>query len=44
MSRVAEMDAAYRTVFGDSFPVRFTMGTPLMGADAQVELMLTAVK
>ena len=33
MARVAEMDAAYKAVFPKDFPVRFTMGTPLMGAD-----------
>ena len=35
---------AYRAVFSKDFPVRFTMGTPLMGADGMVEIMLTAVK
>jgi enamine deaminase RidA (YjgF/YER057c/UK114 family) len=44
MTRVAEMDMAYRAVFSKGFPVRFTMGTPLMGADGMVEIMLTAVK
>jgi enamine deaminase RidA (YjgF/YER057c/UK114 family) len=44
MTRIAEMDTAYRAVFTKDFPVRFTMGTPLMGADAIVEIMLTAVK
>jgi enamine deaminase RidA (YjgF/YER057c/UK114 family) len=44
MTRIAEMDVAYRTVFPEGFPVRFTMGTPLMGADGLVEIMLTAVK
>jgi enamine deaminase RidA (YjgF/YER057c/UK114 family) len=44
MTRIAEMDTAYRAVFTKEFPVRFTMGTPLMGADAIVEIMLTAVK
>ena len=44
MTRVEEMDMAYRAVFSKDFPVRFTMGTPLMGADGMVEIMLTAVK
>ena len=44
MTRIAEMDAAYGAVFQKDFPVRFTMGTPLMGADGLVEIMLTAVK
>lgn len=43
MARAAEMDTAYRAVFARDFPVRLTMGTPLMG-EAAVELMLTAVK
>jgi enamine deaminase RidA (YjgF/YER057c/UK114 family) len=44
MTRAAEMDVAYRAVFSKDYPVRFTMGTPLMGADGLVEIMLTAVK
>jgi len=44
MARIEEMDMAYRAVFAKDFPVRFTMGTPLMGADGMVEIMLTAVK
>jgi enamine deaminase RidA (YjgF/YER057c/UK114 family) len=44
MTRIAEMDVAYKAVFPKDFPVRFTMGTPLMGADGLVEIMLTAVK
>ena len=44
MSQMAPMDASYRAVFPKEFPARFTMGTPLMGADASVEIMLTAVK
>ncbi|NOT26518.1 MAG: hypothetical protein HOP16_10500 [Acidobacteria bacterium] len=44
MTRMAEMDVAYKAVFPKDFPVRFTIGTPLMGADGLVEIMLTAVK
>ena len=44
MARLAEMDAARREVYGKSFPARVTLGTPLMGADAIVEIMVTAVK
>jgi aminoacrylate peracid reductase len=44
MSRAADMEKAYATVFAKDAPVRFTMGTPLMGAEAAVEIMLTAAK
>jgi enamine deaminase RidA (YjgF/YER057c/UK114 family) len=44
MSRAAEMDATYRTVFAANPPVRLLMPTALVGADALVEIMLTAVK
>jgi enamine deaminase RidA (YjgF/YER057c/UK114 family) len=38
------MDAAYRSVFTTNPPVRVIMPTALVGADALVEIMLTAVK
>ena len=44
MSRFQDMNAAYREVFMKDFPARATVGTDLMGADAAVEIMFTAVK
>ena len=44
MSRFQDMNAAYREVFTKDFPARATVGTGLMGADAAVEIMFTAVK
>src|SRR5204862_5080978 len=44
MSRFQDMNAAYREVFMKDFPARATVGTGLMGADAAVEIMFTAVK
>ena len=39
-----DMNASYREAFGKDFPARATVGAGLMGADAAVEIMLTAVK
>jgi reactive intermediate/imine deaminase len=44
MSKFPDMNAAYREVFAKDFPARATVGTGLMGADATVEIMFTAVK
>jgi enamine deaminase RidA (YjgF/YER057c/UK114 family) len=44
MSKFQDMNAAYREVFTKDFPARATVGTGLMGADANVEIMFTAVK
>jgi 2-iminobutanoate/2-iminopropanoate deaminase len=44
MSTFQDMNAAYRPVFTKDFPARATVGTGLMGADAAVEIMFTAVK
>lgn len=44
MSRFQDMNAAYRTAFARDFPARATVGTGLMGADAAVEIMFTAVR
>jgi len=44
MSKFQDMNAAYREVFSKDFPARATVGTGLMGADANVEIMFTAVK
>ncbi len=44
MTKYQEMNAAYRTAFQKEFPARATVGTGLMGADAAVEIMFTAVK
>ena len=44
MSRFQDMNTAYREVFTKDFPARATVGTGLMGADAAVEIMFTAVK
>jgi 2-iminobutanoate/2-iminopropanoate deaminase len=44
MGKFQDMNAAYREVFSKDFPARATVGTGLMGADAAVEIMFTAVK
>lgn len=44
MTKYQDMNAAYRAVLMKEFPARATVGTGLMGADAAVEIMLTAVK
>jgi reactive intermediate/imine deaminase len=44
MTKFADMNAAYREIFAKDFPARATVGTGLMGADAAVEIMFTAVK
>ena len=38
------MNTSYREAFGKDFPARATVGAGLMGADAAVEIMFTAVK
>jgi len=44
MAKFQDMNAGYREVFTKDFPARATVGTGLMGADAGVEIMFTAVK
>jgi 2-iminobutanoate/2-iminopropanoate deaminase len=44
LTKFNDMNASYRPVFGKDFPTRATVGAGLMGADAAVEIMLTAVK
>jgi 2-iminobutanoate/2-iminopropanoate deaminase len=44
MTKFPDMNAAYRDVITKDFPARATVGTGLMGADAAVEIMFTAVK
>ena len=44
MKNYQDMNAAYRAAIGKDFPARATVGTGLMGADAAVEIMFTAVK
>ena len=44
LTKFNDMNASYRPVFGKDFPARATVGAGLMGADAAVEIMLTAVK
>jgi reactive intermediate/imine deaminase len=44
MGRFQDMNAAYREAITKDFPARATVGTGLMGADAAVEIMMTAVK
>ena len=39
-----DMNASYREPFSNDFPARATVGASLMGADAAVEIMFTAVK
>ncbi len=42
MRDYAAMNEAYREIVGASPPARATVGTPLMGAGIQVEIMMTA--
>jgi 2-iminobutanoate/2-iminopropanoate deaminase len=44
MTKFQDMNTAYRERFSKDFPARATVGTGLMGADAAVEIMFTAVK
>ena len=44
MGKFQDMNASYREIFTKDFPARATVGTGLMGADAAVEIMFTAVK
>jgi 2-iminobutanoate/2-iminopropanoate deaminase len=44
MTKYQDMNAGYREVLSKDFPARATVGTGLMGADAMVEIMFTAVK
>jgi len=44
MGKFQDMNASYREIFSKDFPARATVGTGLMGADANVEIMFTAVK
>jgi reactive intermediate/imine deaminase len=44
IARFADMNDAYRSVFSKDFPARTTIQAGLMGADATVEIMVTAVK
>ncbi|MGE5244048.1 MAG: RidA family protein [Betaproteobacteria bacterium] len=44
MARFADMNAAYRDVFKSDFPTRTTAGAAPMNPDAQVEIMMTAVR
>ena len=44
MTKFQDMNAAYREIFSKDFPARATVGTGLMGADANVEIMFTAIK
>ena len=44
MTTFQDMNAAYREIFTKDLPARATVGTGLMGADAGVEIMFTAVK
>jgi 2-iminobutanoate/2-iminopropanoate deaminase len=44
MTKFQDMNVAYREVFTKDFPARATVGTGLMGADAAVEIMFTAVR
>ena len=44
LTKFNDMNTSYRAAFGKDFPARATVGAGLMGADAAVEIMLTAVK
>jgi enamine deaminase RidA (YjgF/YER057c/UK114 family) len=44
MAKFPDMNTAYREIFSKDFPARATVGTGLMGADAAVEIMFTAVR
>ena len=43
LASFAAMNDEYRTFFGDDFPARTTVGTPLVVDDGLVEIMVTAV-
>jgi 2-iminobutanoate/2-iminopropanoate deaminase len=42
-SLYAAMDAEYRAFFGNEFPARTTIATPLLAPDGLVEIMVTAI-
>ncbi len=44
MANYQTMNGAYRETLAKDFPARATVGTGLMGADAAVEIMMTAAK
>jgi len=44
LTKFNDMNASYREVYSKDLPARATVGAGLMGADAAVEIMLTAVK
>jgi len=44
MGKYQDMNASYRAAIVKDFPARATVGTGLMGADAMVEIMMTAVR
>jgi 2-iminobutanoate/2-iminopropanoate deaminase len=44
MTKFPDMNGVYRPTLQKDFPARATVGTGLMGADANVEIMFTAVK
>jgi enamine deaminase RidA (YjgF/YER057c/UK114 family) len=44
LTHIDNMNAAYRERFTKGFPARVTVGAQLMGGNAMVEIMLTAVK
>ena len=44
MTKFQDMNASYREALTKDLPARATVGTGLMGADAAVEIMFTAVK
>ena len=44
MTKYQDMNASYRAALVKDFPARATVGTGLMGADAMVEIMMTAVR
>ena len=44
LTQFADMNTSYREPFSKDFPARATVGAGLMGADAGVEMMFTAVK
>src|SRR4051812_6246411 len=44
LTKFNDMNTSYREAFGKDFPTRATVGAGLMGADAAVEVMLTAAE
>ncbi|MGH9143918.1 MAG: RidA family protein, partial [Vicinamibacterales bacterium] len=44
LTKFNDMNTSYREAFGKDFPARAAVGAGLMGADAAVEIMLTAAK